>query len=87
VASPISVFDYELGGIAHPQPGILNISIPHVHIGLGQWLEGKGELWISPELASESAIDAHIALLKADLDDVAEKAKAALREIHQEAAA
>jgi hypothetical protein len=84
VASPISVFDYELGGIAQRQPGILNISIPHVHIGLGQWLEGKGELWISPELASESAIDAHVALLKSDLDEVAKKAKAALREVYQE---
>ena len=59
---------------------------PIVVIDLKSWVENKtgGAPGISPHLMTETEIDTHIALLKADLDALAPRAKKALRQAKKE---
>lgn len=55
-------------------------SSPYVKIVLDNWSTvGDGVPSITPQLMHEGEIDTHIQLLKADLDAVGGRAKAALR--------
>ena len=78
MAKTIHQFDYILLGGGKPKPGEIIVA-PIVYISLDHLttLEGGARV-ISPDLMSESEIDEYIAMLKADLDAVAEKAKAAI---------
>lgn len=59
---------------------------PTAAIQLDHWSEGKdGVSTLISNLINEEEIDANIALLKADLDAVAVKAKAALRAARERA--
>lgn len=61
---------------------------PHVKIVLNQWSDvGDGIPAVTPQLVNESEVDAYIQALKADLDAVGRRAKAAIRQARQETAA
>lgn len=72
----IKQFDYQIIKMKKSDPMPFG---PIVIINLDHWSGGNGESpQISPHLMSEGEIDGHIALLKADLDAVGQRAKRAL---------
>lgn len=71
----IGTFDYTIEKMK-PDDRPFN---PVVHICLQNWSPGSGNVpRVSPELMTEGEIDEQVNALKADLDNVGRKAKAAL---------
>jgi hypothetical protein len=87
MSNTLRVFDYRLGGVAtKPKKDELDILTPHVNIALCRWTKGKDDApLLTPDLITEGEIDSYIALLKADLDAVSNKAKKALKAATQKA--
>ncbi len=77
--STIGTFDYDLND-GKPKASTDLPNSPIIRIHLRTWSLDKDDTpIISAHLMTEGEIDAHIAALKRDLDQVGEKAKSALR--------
>lgn len=77
MSKTIKQFDYHL---VNTENGDKRPTKPYVKLVLDNWSpKSSGAPSITPHLMHEDEIDSYIQLLKADLDDVGRRAKAALR--------
>jgi hypothetical protein len=77
VANTIGQFDYNVVKMKRGDSLPFN---PHVELMLQRFGQNSdGFPIVSPHLMSEAEIDEHVQALKADLDSVSKRAKAALR--------